>query len=145
MHFSADGELAIIETGGKNPTNIINLTSLALQYSVPNSLGVMNAFFLDSGNRFLLVQSRITTYFYYDLHASPILPIAFEGVLSSLDIKPDPEKGYLYCLDGSRITTFGIGIIDGNETLDQPGGLTTLSQFSNMGLMNITNSSSDSF
>jgi len=73
------------------------------------------------------------------------LPIAFEGVLSSVNIKADPEKGYLYCLDGSRITTFGIGIIDGNETLAQPGGLTTLSQFSNMGLMNITNSSSDSF
>jgi len=90
VHFSADGELAIIETAGINPINIINLTSLALQYSVPNSLGVMNAFFLDSGNRFLLVQSRITAYFYYDLYASPILPKAFEGALSSINLKADP-------------------------------------------------------
>lgn len=81
--------------------------------------------FLDSGSRFLFVQSSSSVCFYYDLQASPINLVSFLGTLPSINIYADPEKGYLYCLETSGLTTFGATIVDGNVTLAIPGGLYT--------------------
>jgi hypothetical protein len=78
-----------------------------------------------------MVQSNINLYLYYDLHASPILPVPLVGFLTTTDILVDTEKGYLYCLGSTGITTFGVGIVDGNETLAAPGGLTVTNSAGN--------------
>jgi hypothetical protein len=139
VHFSADSELVIIETGNKHPINILNLTSLSVQHSIVNSYAIRNAFFLDNGNRFLMIQSNISIYLYYDLHAASILPVTFVGLLTTTNILEDPDKGYLHCLGTTGVTTFGVRIVEGNETLAAPGGLPVTNSTSN----NYNNSTSN--
>jgi len=47
-------------------------------------------------------------------------------------------------LDGSIITTFGIGIVDGNETLSQPGGNRSRN-ITGLNASNETNSPSENY
>jgi hypothetical protein len=87
-----------------------------------------------------MVQSRINIYIYYDLHVSPIVAVPLDGTLPTLNLLVDPEKGYLYCLETTSVTTYGVDIVDDNKTLAAPGGLAVTNSSSN----STSNSSSNS-
>ena len=94
IHFSADGELALIEVDNKGDVRVLNLTDYSVTDSFSTGSGrIDGAVFLDAQSRFIYIQKSSGSNQVYDTTTSTL--VDFTG---SIGIYPraDPYSSQLY-------------------------------------------------
>lgn len=109
VNLNSDGQLFILEVNGKAPVRVINVTTGTVVLEIALNQKIYCANFMDSLNRFILMQTDIGN-IVYDTAQNITSYLPLTGSLASISTKVDSQSGLLHNIGSSNVISYGMNV-----------------------------------